>query len=197
MDSSYTKWHHPIQKKTPELTSWCPDFRQQSKVSSLYTTDYAGVADADFDNAKIPIPTTSIPDSNNVEFRGLEMDKIRNIVELCPNALHRVTYSPQKAEFVLRCEARCLELSKVVLGTNDRIPHQHIETLVTGMHPNRSVYDIAQAVQDYHSMRAILQEVIAQNGASHSVSRPEETSLCTEICRRHVCILGGFQLFLY
>jgi len=102
------------------------------------------------------------------------MDKIENIVELCPNALHRVTYSPQKAEFVLRCEARCLELSKVVLGTNDRIPHQHIETLVTGMHPNRSVYDIAQAVQDYHSMRAILQEVIAQNGASHSVSQDQK-----------------------
>jgi len=170
----------PSDQKHPELPSWCPDFRHDSETNSLYTTYCAGMADPDFDEVRIPKPIIRTPEPKRVEFRGLEMDKVKDIVELCPKAIHHVRYSLQKAEMVLNCEARCLKLSKAALGTGDAIPNQHIGTLVTGMHPDRSFYYVAQAVEDYHCMRATLQDVISQNGASETMPQDQAAIVSAE-----------------
>ena len=170
----------PSDEKHPELPSWCPDFRHDSETNSLHTTYCAGMADPDFDEVRIPKPIVRTPEPKNVEFRGLEMDKVKYVVELCPKAIHHVRYSSQKAQMVLEYEARCLELSKATIRTDDAIPNQHIGTLVTGMHPDRSFYYAAQAVEDYHCMRGTLQNVISQKGASGTMPQNQAAVISAE-----------------
>lgn len=170
----------PSDQKHPNLPSWCPDFRHDSDVNALYTTFCAGLGEPDVDESRIPKPMISIQGSNNVEFRGLEMDRIKDIVELCPKAISHVGYSPDKAELLLQCEARCLELSKSVFGVDDKIPTQHIGALVTGMHPDRSLYYVTQATEDYHHMRAMCQAVISREDSLISSNKDQKVMISAQ-----------------
>jgi hypothetical protein len=120
-----------------------------------------------------------VPGSNNVEFRGLEMDRIKQLVELCPDAVDDVENSPLKAQLVLQCEASCLELSKATYNTDGEIPPQHILTLVTGMHPDRTLYDVPQATEDYHHMRDRCRTLV-ERGAYDSSTQDQKAMISAQ-----------------
>jgi len=157
------------------LPSWCPDFGNASFVNGIA----GNVAGNDF-SAGIAEKTEARRglkgvdctfEFDKVEFRGLRMDKITHLVEL----VHVATLDGSQhatvnaAARLLQCESRCLDLSKAMYKTTDEIPTQHILTLITGMHPDTSMYEAAQATEDYHHMRASYQYSI-----THGVDLADE-----------------------
>ncbi|KAK3366207.1 hypothetical protein B0T24DRAFT_597941 [Lasiosphaeria ovina] len=102
-----------------DLPTWCADFRYLSPTNYLGDGFDAGMARAD---------------SDNVEFCGLAMDRVKDVVQLPQDWVNRtlVNYSPSAAKQLLEREARCLQVSQQVYRTSPvEIPPQHIETLKT------------------------------------------------------------------
>jgi hypothetical protein len=139
------------EQRDPNLPSWCPDFRRQPTANSLGVAFNAGVSTSDEVVARIPKLIAPAAGSDDIETRGLVMDRVKDVVELCHRGVNSivVAYSPSLAKQVLECESRCLKISQAVYSSADQVPAEHIQTLVTAMHPDRSPYDAAQAAQDY------------------------------------------------
>jgi hypothetical protein len=144
-------------ERDPILPSWCPDFRHQPTANSLGIAFDAGVVQSAEDLTVVPTAASADADGNPsiITPRGLQMDRIKEVVELFHKGAANIVadYSPSRAQQVLECEARCLDISQYVYQTQDKVPVQHIETMITAMHSNRARYNTEQALQDYASWK--------------------------------------------
>lgn len=141
------------------LPSWCPDLRYNVGVGGP-----GGAFNASFvthPHAQIPKPVERIAGSNEIIWRGMEMDSIQHIVKLEFDA--RGLSPSEEAKILLNLEAQCFELSREIYKSDQDVPQEHIMTLTTSKDVDGNLYDAQQAVTDYHNMRAWYQDVIAAN----------------------------------
>ncbi|KAL9039316.1 MAG: hypothetical protein Q9214_004926 [Letrouitia sp. 1 TL-2023] len=110
--------------------------------------DTAGVLPGHSDEMGPSIITIG-PDTSSLQMRGMLMDSVKSTIPLAWTYIDAAQYDPRSAVKAVECEEACLRLSKQIYGAQEKVPIQHMTTLVAGMTTMRSHYPMDQLCAGY------------------------------------------------
>jgi len=141
------------QEKPKELPSWCPNWaspEEYSTFGSVYTYQ-AGFRSTEDRSPRVSV----IPDSNNIQVRGFDVDEVADIV----SASWSFSQFPDQqkgldgaAAKLLEWESQCVSLSKVTYKQLDAVPEAHWRTLIGNKIYDEDPTPVGDVCEDYHNM---------------------------------------------
>lgn len=141
------------QEKPKELPSWCPNWaspEEYSTFGSVYTYQ-AGFRSTEDRSPRVSV----IPDSNNIQVRGFDVDEVADIV----SASWSFSQFPDQqkgldgaAAKLLEWESQCVSLSKVTYKQLGAVPEAHWRTLIGNKIYDEDPTPVGDVSEDYHNM---------------------------------------------